>query len=572
MKQIVYLAQKPLPLLVEELRKRGIKEADILDTLLKERSLILIDPRVAKNKFNITWLESEVTGTLPRLVVCKIDSQVGYGLFTLDPIKDNDLIAEYKGEILEQCDVIPNPYLVRESLEKLYGQVIRKPCIDASRCGNAGRFAQHLPSKEEAADYYECRGSVKIATSNSVLGNIFGSNKQGQLSFETIALRATENIPPFSQIGYDYNLFFGYEHSDWPVQPRLFDQNGQVIPDTDYNIRAHRCIFTGHREFEEAFFIEILMLQEHATIPTQENGEILQNQGVATGNAQNENQAVIPSTGIIEKHLPQIPLPTEVEILCTTALFKPVEENPNYLQYSKKLTPTETYAYLKDVTHSTLEENPTLFLFVSRIDIDKSCKVEKQKGCRIFIPGYFIFHSANSPMAVEIFKAALRSIKDIKSNSCVETQITDLLISLEYQKYGLALRRACNMGMVDLVSIILEARKVDPKIKLNIDEPSSNGNTALHWAATYAEFDVPKGARIIALLLENGANPTALNKKGEDYLQIQSKVKINTCPTALPITSQGNPNCSSSSFFPTTSSLISPTTTTVTTTGLSVSK
>ena len=63
----------------------------------------------------------------------------------------------------------------------------------------------------------------------------------------------------------------------------------------------------------------------------------------------------------------------------------------------------------------------------------------------------------------------------------------------------------------------------------NILNEGSNGTTVLHAAAYFGNKDVVK------LLLNHGADPKALNNKGENALTLATKMKCEGCEDVIKI-------------------------------------
>ncbi|CAM2889375.1 Fic family protein [Legionella worsleiensis] len=76
-------------------------------------------------------------------------------------------------------------------------------------------------------------------------------------------------------------------------------------------------------------------------------------------------------------------------------------------------------------------------------------------------------------------------------------------------KSGLGFRRACALGTYEMVERILSFKD---KIALDLNEPSTNGNTGLDWLAYNKNCDAEDKARIETLLLNHGCR-----KKAESY-------------------------------------------------------
>lgn len=194
--QEVYLANEPLPKIAARLKNKGMTQIEIIQHL--KNTLPKISPEVAKEKFNITWIDNiqlqenhlqkieymfknakqmiseyekadkttvdfnnpavtlkhvkskyenkpYLPHIYPALVVCYMGEEVGYGLFTLEYIETGDVVIEYTGEN-QQSDVGYYAFAF-STPEGKFG------VIDAGRAGNAARFAQSLVHAEDLCAY-----------------------------------------------------------------------------------------------------------------------------------------------------------------------------------------------------------------------------------------------------------------------------------------------------------------------------------------------------------------------------------------------------------------------------------
>lgn len=84
--------------------------------------------------------------------------------------------------------------------------------------------------------------------------------------------------------------------------------------------------------------------------------------------------------------------------------------------------------------------------------------------------------------------------------------------AVEKKTYDLALRKACNEGMLKIAEIILSFQ---PTLPININGQSTNGNTALDWAQTSGKMDEIVRDKLCKLLIDAGA----VNKTNLDSLK-----------------------------------------------------
>jgi len=226
--QTVYLVDEPLPKIIEKLEKKGMSLQEIRNHL--RNTLPKITPELARQKFNIKWLDSTLPYNYPEIAICYMDSKVGYGLFAMDDIKEGGEIAEYIGKhIVDEKAFKKNDYIVNAG--GVDGLSFEK--IDAKNEGNAARFAQHLLSGDTLKFYGYTSNSMPrnaIATANA------GLRLEGTIADRHMVLIATKDIFMFEQIGYEYASDYGYEGTMWPEEPYLFDVKGETIPKSEYQI------------------------------------------------------------------------------------------------------------------------------------------------------------------------------------------------------------------------------------------------------------------------------------------------------------------------------------------------
>lgn len=281
-KQMVYLAEEPLPKIVERLLASGISPKDVVPFLKK--TLTKITPELAKSKFGVNWIDNDPNlkayagqielygnnmgliaaemdknsavaapeqpikwkNTYPDLVISYIGPEVGYGLFALDYIPAGTIVAEYAGKHIknENDESKGSAYVFDVSGAGFEMNPGCKPdfeAIDAEHDGNSSRFALHLLSKS-SLDLYGYRDAdknllsdtKKIAIANVVqLPVCNGSDLH-------IVLFAANNIHPFEQIGFEYDPAFGFgfpnQSPGWRDEPYLFDKSGNIISPQDQRL------------------------------------------------------------------------------------------------------------------------------------------------------------------------------------------------------------------------------------------------------------------------------------------------------------------------------------------------
>ena len=108
-----------------------------------------------------------------------------------------------------------------------------------------------------------------------------------------------------------------------------------------------------------------------------------------------------------------------------------------------------------------------------------------------------------------------------KTTKHVNTHSKDkaFLTSLQQREFAKALRQACAEGRITLVTMLLDFLDKWSLLKDQINGTSSNGKTALHWAAAHASKT--NDMRVVELLIHHGADTTIMDgekKVYEDYL------------------------------------------------------
>lgn len=191
-----------------------------IQELISNNHLIEITPEIAQEQFRIKWVNGGDELDLPRLMVFRMEKDVGYGLAALDSIGEQHIIAEYTGFLITNKDFFKPINNQIYAAEASYDQHIRE--VDAEFIGGAARFAQHLPSKTELNRYKFAANLArdKIAFENS--GLYLTDSKH-------LVLKAKRKINPLEQIGFNYGPSYY-----WLAAPHFFDNFGNIIPRHQY--------------------------------------------------------------------------------------------------------------------------------------------------------------------------------------------------------------------------------------------------------------------------------------------------------------------------------------------------
>ncbi|MBU0744456.1 MAG: hypothetical protein KKE11_03720 [Gammaproteobacteria bacterium] len=221
-----------------------------INDLLANQNLIEVTPELAREEFNIEWMDNYDTSLkesraanqieinsltysfsnpthsqpahpdqqqLPRLLIVNMGEEVGYGLFALDDIEESHMITEYTGELISDDNTyqrIQNrTYIICPYCEIESGFL----AIDSRKSGGASRFVQHLPEQQTIERYFfrENLNPTDIATANSLPY----TTQNGR-----IFLQATRRINALEQIGTEY-----WPRYPWEIQPHLFYHTGNII-------------------------------------------------------------------------------------------------------------------------------------------------------------------------------------------------------------------------------------------------------------------------------------------------------------------------------------------------------
>lgn len=276
--QEVYLAEKPLPTIVAWLKQEGKSDEQVSGYL--KSTLPVVTPRLAKDRFNIEWIDNSLLSkdiidqflffmrqelnfessveikkipyVYPAVAICYIGPEVGYGLFAMENIKKGDIIAEYTGSYVKYAkSAKQSPYIVPNSDYGDDGAAY----LDAEHRGNVARFASYLPTEKELSLYkYKLPDDVEVVLANARLVAI---------GFPPLQLLvATKDIKPYEQIGFSYDLSYGYEFSPWPEEPQLFNKNGEIISRDKYDVSGKMVqIFdeiTGKHVFVDSKIIDVI--------------------------------------------------------------------------------------------------------------------------------------------------------------------------------------------------------------------------------------------------------------------------------------------------------------------------
>ncbi|CAL7959200.1 exported hypothetical protein [Gammaproteobacteria bacterium] len=172
-KQNVYYSPVPLAQIIKQLKEKNheITRGQIIDHL--KTNLKQVTPDMAREIFGIEWIDNALDYEYPDVIVSYIGEEVGYGLFALQDIEEEQPIAEYTGRKIQDkkdLDSLKDSSYVVSYSEETFD------ATDAQKYGNAARFASHIESREMLLAYgYKLSTKGKIAEANSGLALIRAS-------------------------------------------------------------------------------------------------------------------------------------------------------------------------------------------------------------------------------------------------------------------------------------------------------------------------------------------------------------------------------------------------------------
>ena len=120
----------------------------------------------------------------------------GYGLFTLENLKENEFITEYTGEMISDAESVRRGIIYDSQEHSYIFSLNQEHCIDAIVMGNKMRFANHRSGGED-----NC-----FARNMRVMGNI------------CVALYAKRDIEAGSELFFDYQYQKGEVKYSWFVK------------------------------------------------------------------------------------------------------------------------------------------------------------------------------------------------------------------------------------------------------------------------------------------------------------------------------------------------------------------
>lgn len=180
-------------------------------------NILIESDEQARQYLGIEWMETFAnfnTQFLPQLLIKKMSTTLGFGVFALEDIQKDQLICLYTGDIVENKS-LQNPFF-----EYVVSTKNSTQFVDAANRGNIGRFMQHLPNEETLKKYfyfYNNDDHAMVATANAYFGTI-------TIDCEIYpALYAKCDISKFALIGLSYGENYWQYHCRPPELFHLVD-------------------------------------------------------------------------------------------------------------------------------------------------------------------------------------------------------------------------------------------------------------------------------------------------------------------------------------------------------------
>jgi len=284
--QEVYLADEPLPKIVKKVkdaakfRGQELSSGQII-ARLKEKYLQKVTPKIAREKFNgLIWKDNDLQQehvakqksllqgqkgpyVYPAVVICYVNDIAGYGLFALESIKKDSVIAEYAGKHVKQG----------EEVGHFYSWILSNHgAINAEHEGNAARFVLHAPcyysGKNAHLNLYEFYTDINdVDFCNTKAIEMVNNHNPHDQRFAYVANR---DIGEFEQILVNYGS--GYWSSSM-VDPQLFYKNGEVVPRDKYRGLNQR-VFVVDLESEDMLVLDksVFSISDRSRVWQQKKG------------------------------------------------------------------------------------------------------------------------------------------------------------------------------------------------------------------------------------------------------------------------------------------------------------
>jgi|GEM_PF-3150946 len=223
------------------------EEYDNLNEHLRHQELFDLYIPASNVRFNGVTLERLIDqrskNPLNHLVVCNLGEEVGYGLFTTQPIPKKTILFLYSGVIKTGLMALsPDNYYFEWLKESSLGATR----ISAWKTGGLARFLSHLPLDETTLAEYkeEPQGNLcdlsgiefhredireNIATANTALVGVIFQGIPVQVVY------TLRDVAAFEQLGYSYGSSYWKDRNK---QPRLFFRDGTLVPLEDYTLRS----------------------------------------------------------------------------------------------------------------------------------------------------------------------------------------------------------------------------------------------------------------------------------------------------------------------------------------------
>lgn len=206
-----------------------------------------------------------------RLLICKVNDEIGFTVITLDEIKEGKLVCCYGSELISFEAASPDddtitPVNFESNLEK-------ETVLSARKYTNVGPYINHAPSQKAVVNDYQFidkKMGEQVAGANLVrhLVEPDGINKLPLIIFQSV-----RTISANSVLTYDYSAHYFFEQHKLP---KLFLTNGSVIPDAAYRYNYYivNINTATHSLYIPLNFRETRTALESQTINTSQGGQI----------------------------------------------------------------------------------------------------------------------------------------------------------------------------------------------------------------------------------------------------------------------------------------------------------
>lgn len=208
-------------------------------------------PNGQRSTFDYDLVHDTLNINSTYLALAKINDEIGYGVFYVGPeitaqtLKENPylLVIQYTGEFADNDEKGDSVYSAGKLPNNHFGSL----CIDAFRYGNLARFINHLPSKQQVAEYEFALGlqENQIKTANLALTFL----TQGE--YPCFCFKVCAPINYGDQLGYSYQDSYWFtQELQQQVMPKYFYAMDSFTVIPSYFLRRRETIPIHFRDQE----------------------------------------------------------------------------------------------------------------------------------------------------------------------------------------------------------------------------------------------------------------------------------------------------------------------------------